>query len=177
MVKRVHDWYKLQKDVGSLTSIPQDKRIYDRLKHKDWKINFKFCHDGLKQMFEQKGKDNDKNYDFALITDIELSKKKLSEFKSIAKMLYTDSRYGIYVSALSYYLNPDKHDTSLSGSYSENISKVFHELFSFADRVEDESEVHDFPLKTNRINGILQEGANYIFVHPNIRFYLWKQNV
>ena len=175
MTKRVHDWYKLQKDFGYLTTIPQDDQVYNRLKNNNWKINFKYCHYGLKQMF-QNTETNKNSFDFAIITDIELSKKKLSEFTSLAKIMYKNSKHGIYISALSYYLNPDKHDPSLPGTYSENIVQVFSKLFSFADRIENVSEVHDFPLQTRWINDKLDEGANYIFVHPNIRFYLWKNN-
>ena len=173
MVKRIDDWYKLQKDYGTLTEIPADLMVYHQIHKHNWKINFEHCHYGLQNLFNDTTSYTE-DYDFAIITDIELSKLKLSQLVDLVKNMYTNSRHGVYFSALSYYLNPDITDKQLCGDYSENIDTVFSKLFAFADQIEEYSEVYDYPLQTRWIKNKLHEGANYIFVHPNIRYFLWK---
>lgn len=175
MIKRIEDWYKLQKDYGSLDQIPADLFVYKQICDYNWKINFKHCHYSLQNMFKDNTSYN-KDYDFGIITDIELSKLKLNQLIKLVKHMYTESKYGIYFSALSYYLNPNNTDKNLSGMYSQNINTVFLELLNFVDRIENYSEVYDYPLQTRWINNELHEGANFIFVHPNIRYFLWKNH-
>jgi hypothetical protein len=62
----------------------------------------------------------------------------------------------------------------MSDSYSKNIDFVFRENFSYADHIENYSIVQDYPLKITDEQDNLIEGSNYIFVHPNIRYFLMK---
>ena len=87
---------------------------------------------------------------------------------------YNKSNRGIYIAALSYYLSPLSFDETLSGIYSENIDTVFRKNFAFADRIENLSTVIDYPLQLAHQQGYMIEGGNYIFVHPNIKYFLWK---
>lgn len=172
-MKRYHDWFKLQKDYRLFKSaIPQDLELYNKIKHNNWKINFKYSHYSIQELFEKNSEEN--NFDFAIITDIELSKMKLSKFINLIRDFYENSNYGIYFAMLSYYLVPDSTTKNLPGLYSQNINEVFSQLLDFAKSIENVSTVYDYPLHTRWINGKLDEGANFIFVHPNIKYYLWK---
>jgi hypothetical protein len=65
-------------------------------------------------------------------------------------------------------------DSTLTGSYSQNIDTVFRKNLSFATHIEQYSTVIDYPVKVANSEGTMREGSNYIFVHPNIRYFLWK---
>ena len=170
MVKKFQDWYKIQKDFHQWNMIPQDQLVYERLKSKNWKINFEHCHYALKELLQESECPRNKDPDFYVITNIELSKKPLGELFALYKECYDRSTCGVYVAALSYYLEPEYPRPELSGLYSENIDQVFRENFSYVDSVENCSTVIDVPLNDNPVI----EGTNYIFVHPNIKYFLWK---
>lgn len=175
MTKRNHDWYKLQKDYNLFSNaIPADVAVFNRLKHKNWNINFAHAHYALRDLFG--GTSFESAYDFAIITDIELSKQNLSDVVQLIKKLYDQSLHGVYIALLSYYIVPDKLRPELVGTYSENLEQVLQEMFKFSHKQENLSTVYDYPLQTRWIDGRLDEGANFIFVHPNIKYYLWKNN-
>ena len=174
MVKRHPDWYKLQKDSQSWDAIPQDLLVYDRLKLSNLKINFDYCHYGLRNLLEHLICPDNQKPDFYIITDIELSKKPLGELFTLYKECYDTSTCGIYLAALSYYLEPDKVRPELTGLYSENIDLVFRENFAYASKVENCSTVIDFPQAEAQKENFFKEGVNYIFVHPNIKYFHWK---
>ena len=112
--------------------------------------------------------------DFFVITDLELSKFPLDMFFKLVEKQYKNSSTGGYIACLSYYINSRKQYAGLGDSYSKNISMVFNQELSFAARLENYSQVFDRPIDPV-VNNQLVEGANFIFVHPNIRYFLWKQ--
>lgn len=174
MSKRFHDWYKLQKDVQGWNTIPQDTALSNVLAPLDLSLNFDYCHYSIKQLLNVFECAPDQQPDMYIITDIELSKLRLEELFDLYRDCYNKSKRGIYIAALSYYLSPTFFDDTLLGTYSENIDQVFRKNLSFADRIENLSTVIDYPLSLARKQGYLAEGANYIFVHPNIKYFLWK---
>jgi|TARA_R110000803_G_C11969979_1_gene319619 hypothetical protein len=175
MTKRNHDWYKLQKDSNLFhKAIPADIAVYNKLKDTNWKINFEHAHYALQDLLGVTS--YKRNFDFAVITDIELSKQDLGDIVKVVKKLYDQSVYGVYVALLSYYIVPDKVRPQLAGTYSENLDTLLEEFFQFSSTQENISTVYDYPLQTRWIDGRLDEGANFIFVHPNIKYYLWKDN-
>jgi hypothetical protein len=107
------------------------------------------------------------------LTDIELGKLPLETFFKLVRKKYNDSKFGGYIAVLSYYLNTNVVRHDLQGSYSENIAQVFSENLSYVNRLENLSSVTDFPINKTK-NNVLIEGSNFIFVHPNIRYFLWK---
>jgi hypothetical protein len=174
--KRFVDWYQVQKDVQGWNYIPADLFVASKLIPQNLSLNLDYCHRGLKNLLIDFEAIPYEQPDFFVITELELGKISLSELFSLYETSYKQSRYGIYVAALSYYLEPDQVDSTLKDSYSKNIDTVFRKNFHYADRVEDYSVVTDQPLKDLDDNGCLVEGSNYIFVHPNIRYFLWKSN-
>jgi len=174
MSKRFHDWYKMQKDVQGWNNIPADITLANILAPMDLSLNFDYCHYSIKQLLGIFECMPDQQPDLYIITDIELSKLRLEELFSFYQDCYNKSNRGIYIAALSYYLSPINFDETLSGTYSKNIDAVFRKNCLFANRIENLSTVIDYPLQLAHQQGYMLEGANYIFVHPNIKYFLWK---
>lgn len=174
MSKRFHDWYKLQKDQQGWTSIPPDRVLAGILAPMNLSLNFDYCHYSIKELLGEFQCMPDKTPDLFVITDIELSKQPLEKLFAFCQDCYNKSNRGVYLATLSYYLSPLFFDKTLSGSYSENIDTVFRRNFSYADRIENLSTVIDYPLTVAHKQGHMIEGSNYIFVHPNIKYFLWK---
>ena len=174
MSKRFHDWYKMQKDIQGWNSIPPDTVLANILAPMDLSLNFDLCHYSIKQLLGTFECVDGQQPDLYIITDIELSKLRLEELFALYQDCYNKSKRGVYVAALSYYLSPTSFDETLSGTYSENIDTVFRNCCSFANRIENLSTVIDHPLQVAHQHGFMLEGVNYIFVHPNIKYFLWK---
>lgn len=174
MAKRYHDWYKMQKDAQGWQNIPPDLALANRLMDLDITINVDHCHYGLANLLHTKTVPHGAAADFYIITDIEISKWPMSKLFDLYHRCYDSSRMGIYVAALSYYLNPERTDAGLVGSLRANIDWVFRDRLPRATMIENWSTVKDDPIGEARIAHYLEEGANYLFVHPNIRYLLWK---
>lgn len=171
-MKRYHDWYSLQKNFQGWDEIRPDHDVLTKLQDRRWSMDLTHCHENLKRLLREVDVAGDQQ-DFFIITDLELSKFPLHMFFKIVEKKYQKSRYGGYIAALSYYLNPRRPDHDLSGTYSENIDRVFRSNLHFANKIECVSQVNDDPISIVVDNRLL-EGTNFIFVHPNIRYYLWK---
>lgn len=174
MAKRFHDWYKLQKDHQGWNQIPPDLVVAEKLVPLNLTINFDYTHYSLKNLLKEFECPVDQDPDFYLITNIELSKKPLSELFDLVQQCYEKSRAGVYFAALSYYLEPDKVFDNLTGPYSKNIDTIFRRYLSFAYQVEDYSTVIDYPVIVANKEHTMHEGKNFIFVHPNIKYFVWK---
>lgn len=173
MTMRYPDWYKLQKDIQGWEYIPADFALANKLIDMNLTINFDYCHNGLKELLPGCETNSDQP-DFFIITDIELSKMPLTNLVDLCKECYIRSNVGIYISILSYYLNPQFVRPDLPESHPESIDLVLRELFSFSNRIENWSEIMEFPIEEANRVGKMIEGSNFIFVHPNIRYFLWK---
>lgn len=169
--KRNPDWYQLQKNIQGWDEIGPDQKIINLISNKAWSLNLDHCHDNLRNKLQQYHVE--KPYtDFYVITDLELSKLPLSMVIKLIKHCYEQSQVGVYVALLSYYLN-SRERYNLADTYKENIARVFEQKFSFAANLDDHSCVLEYPINEVR-DGQLYDGANFIFVHPNIRYFLWK---
>jgi hypothetical protein len=164
----------MQKDVQGWNNILPDKVLANILAPMDLSLNFDYSHYSIKQLLGMFECMPDQQPDLYIITDIELSKLCLEELFAFYQDCYNKSKRGIYVAALSYYLSPLNFDDTLPGTYSENIDTVFRMNCSFADRIDNLSTVIDHPLQLAHQQGHMIEGSNYIFVHPNIKYLLWK---
>jgi len=171
-MKRYHDWYKLQQDFQGWNGITPDETVINRLSDKNWSIDTKHCHLSLKQSLSKFSNETGSS-DFFILTDVEIGKLPLDVFFKIVKKKYESSKHGGYIAILSYYLNVKVSDPSLTGSYKENIETVFSNNLSYVSNLENVSDVVDFPINIV-VDDELVEGANFIFVHPNIRYFLWK---
>jgi hypothetical protein len=174
MSKRFHDWYKMQKDIQGWDTIPPDDVLASRIAPMELSLNFDYCHYSIKKLLGEFKCKSDQQPDLFIITDIELSKLRFDELFGLYQDCYNKSKRGVYIAALSYYLSPMNFDETLSGSYSENIDTVFRMNCAFADQIENLSTVIDNPLQLAHQQGHMIEGNNYIFVHPNIKYFLWK---
>ena len=170
--KRIHNWYQLQQDMQGWGEIKPDQVIVDYLLDKQWSLELSKCHNNLKQKLLPYNV-NKSHPDFFIITELELSKIPLDILFKYYRSCYEKSKFGIYISVLSYYINSSTKYKDLTGTYSENIDVIFRKNLNFANRIENLSDVNDWPLYHTK-NGQLVEGANFIFVHPNIRYFLWK---
>ena len=172
-MKRYYDWHKLQKDFQGWNIIQSDADVVNVVSQNNWCLNLDHCHASLKNLLEQYHVPKP-HVDFFVITDLELSKFPLDMFFKLVEKQYKNSSTGGYIACLSYYINSRKKYSGLGDSYSKNISMVFDQELSFAARIENHSQVFDRPID-EVVDGQLVEGANFIFVHPNIRYFLWKQ--
>lgn len=172
-MKRYHDWYKLQKDCQGWDAIQPDVDVVNMVSQNHWCLNLDHCHQSLKSLLEKYHVPKSQ-VDFFVITDPELSKFPLDIIFKLVEKQYTLSSVGGYMACLSYYLNSRKKYTGLGDSYNQNIKQVFEQELSFAVRVQCHSQVLDRPID-QVVNGQLVEGSNFIFVHPNIRYFLWKR--
>jgi hypothetical protein len=171
-MKRYSNWYNLQKDFQGWQIIQPDLDVETVVSKNNWCLDLEYCHPSLRELLE-KYHIPKSTVDFFVVTELELSKLPLDVFFKLIKRQYENSSTGGYIACLSYYLNCKKSYTDLSNSYSNNINTVFDQELSFATRTENHSVVMDYPI--NKIlNGELIEGSNFIFVHPNIRYFLWK---
>ena len=170
--KRVHNWYQLQQDIQGWNEIKPDQDVVDRLAGKHWNINLSKCHDNLKQkLLPHIVKKSE--LDFFVITDLEFSKMPLNVLFKYYKDCYKKSKFGIYISVLSYYINSPTKYKHLTDTYSKNIDLIFRENLNFVNRIENVSDVNDWPINIVKDNSLI-EGSNFIFVHPNVRYFLWK---
>ena len=169
LVKRQVDWHDLQKKSQGWSEIHPDRVLCDRLFKLQPSVNLKFAHQNLKNKLSSLESGND----MFVITDIEISKIPLEGILQLVKQKYNESTLGVYVALLSYYITPKQVNRSLPDSYSESIHIYFQTEFSYAAQVEDHSQVYDVPTDLIKDNDLV-EGANFIFVHPNIRFFLLK---
>jgi hypothetical protein len=168
LIKRNHDWYELQKVNQKWDLLEIDKFVFNKIPN-NFSVNVKYAHSSLKNLYNNL----DKNNDFYIISDLSISKFPLENIIKIIKKLYNLSNFGVYVSLLSYYITPKKNLSDLPDSYEESLKIYFEEKFSFANKIENYSVVSDNPLNLLKNNHLI-EGANFIFVHPNIRYFLWK---
>jgi hypothetical protein len=169
LVKRHVDWHDLQKKSQGWSEIHPDHVLCNRLLELHPSVNLKFAHQNLKNKLSSLEPGND----MFVITDIEISKIPLEGILQLIKQKYNESTLGVYIALLSYYITPKQVNSDLPDSYSESIRMYFQNEFSYAARVEDHSQVYDVPTDLVKDNALV-EGANFIFVHPNIRFFLWK---
>jgi hypothetical protein len=174
MSKRFHDWYDIQKKMQGWEAIPSDLAVVEKLMPLDITINFDYCHYGLRNLLQDFECPAGDQPDFFIITDLELGKRNLEDLFVLYREYYEKSKAGIYVAALSYYLQTTKTYDNLTGSYSENIDTVFRSNLNFANKVENYSTVMDYPVDAAQLCGTMIEGSNYIFVHPNVKYFLWK---
>lgn len=164
----------MQKDIQGWDIIPPDAVLASKIVPTKLSLNFDYCHYSIKQLLGEFECEPNQQPDLFIITDIELSKLRFDKLFDLYRDCYNKSKRGVYIAALSYYLSPMSFDESLPGSYSENIDTVFRRNCSFADRIENMSTVIDNPLQLAHQQGHMIEGSNYIFVHPNIKYFLWK---
>ena len=160
------DWYRLQQKYMCFDEISPDAQVLEQVKGLG--VNTDFAHNNLKTKLHNTGND------VFLITDIEISKKlPLEQIVKLVKRCYNKCNKGVYVSLLSYWITPKHVDKSLPDSYANSIRIYFQEQFDFANTLQDISISNDNSMRINA-NGVLEEGQNFIFVHPNIRYWLWK---
>lgn len=160
------NWYRTQQKVLGFTEIFADAELMRRIG--DRSVNLTYAHNNLKQKLHHIGND------IALITDIDVSKKiYVDDIVKLVRRQYDLVNVGVYVSLLSYWITPRKTDKSLPESYADSIKIYFNKQFDFAKKIEDVSICNDDSMRINE-SGRLEEGSNFIFVHPNIRYWLWK---
>jgi len=171
-MKRYHNWHNLQKDFQGWQIIRPDLDVETVVSKHSWCLNLEYCHSSLKELLKKYHVPKPA-VDFFVVTELELSKLPLDVFFKLVQHQYKNSSTGGYIACLSYYLNCRKSYTGLSNSYSNNIRTIFDQELLFATSTENCSAVTDYPI--NKLsNGQLIEGSNFIFVHPNIRYFLWK---
>lgn len=172
-MKNSNAWYNLQQKNQGWKEIEPDYELTQFLSSKSWSLNLKFCHANLKEKLSQFNVEKTEK-DFFVITDIEISKLPLSYLFKLIKKNYDTHKIGGYIACLSYYLNVQKtYDISDQLTYSQSIKKIFEQELSFANLLEDKSCVNDNPINLVKEDSLV-EGSNFIFVHPNIRYFIWK---
>jgi hypothetical protein len=168
----VLDWYRLQQQMIGFTEILPDQDVINVLTDKKWNLDLSHAHANLKNKLTPYSVPKTKT-DFFVITDIEISKFPLEMIFKIIKSKFESSTHGGYIAFLSYYLTSKTRYHELTGTYVENIDTVFRQNLQFVSRIENKSTVIHDPIDKVH-NGALLEGSNFLFVHPNIRYWLWK---
>lgn len=166
------DWYNLQKKFQGWDDIVPDNNLVKFLSDKKWCLDLTRCHESLQKKL-QPYHVNKPKVDFFVTTDIELSKLPLEVLFKLFRTQYTASEIGGYIAVLSYYINCNTRYQNLTDSYKNNIDLIFKKNFSYVQTIENQSCVTEYPIY-NIKNDKLIEGSNFIFVHPNIRYFLWK---
>jgi len=176
-VKRVtKDWKVLQQQYCWFEDIKADAVIKRFVDSYPVEFDTEFASPDLKDYVFKNAK---LGSNFFIITDREFSKNSLTSITDTIHYKMSQASLGGYVSLLSYYLNWQK----------EEVDKNYPDIFSVAIdqwikklpyRVENVSTVIDYPiLKYDRANyhpdsrGLF-EGKNFLFSHPNVRFWIWK---
>jgi hypothetical protein len=163
------EWYKLQQLYHDFDAITPDIKIYRDILVRKTTVDVTRSHDSLKNLLNNvpKGKG------IIVISNIEISKQPLERILSYVKSCYTNCEVGVYVALLSYYITPTVVDPTLPKDYSHACYQYFNTAFNFAKTIENLSDVTDYPIN-NSMGNYLEEGSNFLFVHPNIRYWLWK---
>ena len=162
-------WYKLQQNYFSFDEITPDVEVYLDILNKKTSVNLTFAHQSLKKLLRSIPTGNG----IIVISNIEVSKQPLERIIKHVQACYDKCEVGVYVALLSYFITPVNVDPSLPVSYSHACAKYFKREFAFANMVQNLSQITDYPIY--KPNGdYLEEGSNFLFVHPNIRYWLWK---
>jgi hypothetical protein len=176
-VRRVaNDWKLLQQQICWFEDIKADAVIKRFVNTHPVKFDTEFASPDLRDYVCNNAKSG---CDFFIITDREFSKNSLTSITDTIHHKMSQASVGGYVSLLSYYLN----------WHNEEVDKTYPDIFSVAIdqwikklpyQIENVSAVIDYPiLKYERANyhpdshGLF-EGKNFLFSHPNVRFWLWK---
>jgi hypothetical protein len=176
-VRRVgKDWKHLQQQICWFEDIKADAVIKRFVNAHPIEFDTEFASPDLKDYVFKNAKSGS---DFFIITDREFSKNSLLSITDTIHHKMSQASLGGYVSLLSYYLNWQK----------EEVDKNYPDIFSVAIdqwikklpyRTENISTVIDYPiLKYERANyhpdshGLF-EGKNFLFSHPNVKFWIWK---
>lgn len=171
------DWKELQKKMCWFEDIKADaiiKQFVDS--HPSATFDVEWAAPDIKKYVEANAAVGS---DFFIITNREFSKNSLPRIEEIIHQKMAAASIGGYVALLSYYLNWTGKD----------VDKTLPDLMSkavdcwvnkFPYRVDNVSQVNDYPIyKSDSVNYRdtargLYEGKNFLFSHPNVRFWLWK---
>ena len=96
MSKRYHDWYRVQQRAQGWNSVPADLAVAEKLRPMALKINFDYCHYGLKSLLQEFECPAAQQPDFYIVTELELGKKPLEQLFDFYRGLYENSRVGMY---------------------------------------------------------------------------------
>jgi hypothetical protein len=169
--RTVKDWYELQKRVYQFEEIEQDQMVISRVRDNNWTVDLDLAHKNLKSKLADRVSQTP---DIFILSDIEISKLPLEYVMKIVDKKFQRSRYGGYFALLSYYLNSKIKFDNLGESYKNNIDTVVRKFTSYAGRVENYTTMNDYPIEVLNKRGDLLEGSNYIFVHGNVKYWIWK---
>ena len=170
------DWKKLQQQVCWFEDIKADAVVKRFVDEHPVGFDTEFAAPDLKDYVFKNAK---LGSDFFIISDREFSKNSLTSIVDTIHHKMSQASLGGYVSLLSYYLNwqNEEVDKSCPDIFSVAIDQWIKKL---PYQTENISTVIDYPiLKYERANyhpnshGLF-EGKNFLFSHPNVRFWVWK---
>ena len=170
------DWKKLQQQLVGFSDIKADAIVKRFVDASNFGFDVEYANvDNKKHVNES----NKVGNNFFIITTQEFSKKSLKEIKHIIGQKMETATVGGYVSLLSYYMNC--RDIEVEKTMPDIFSNAVDSwIKTIPYRTENVSAIIDYPiLKYERPNyhedshGLF-EGKNFLFSHPNVRFWLWK---
>lgn len=168
----VPDWYRLQQRIFNYSNISPDQAVTDRIVRQGWNLDLKLAHSNLQKCLQPHHVNKDK-VDFFVLTELELGKWPLPTLFRLINHKIDSVQVGGYVSILSYYINNTQSHDCLTDSFKDNIELVFKRNLKNIRQIENVSVVQDYPINVVKDDALV-EGSNFIFVHPNVRFWIWK---
>jgi hypothetical protein len=168
------DWAGMQKKILGWEVTAADSRVIDCVKDQGWNIDSSRTHHVLQHALSKHSVPKNQ-FDFFVMTDLELSKLPFDSVIKIIKAQLRSVKVGGYFALMSYYLNVTKPRRQLTGTYPENILQVFQQELADVAKVECVSNVYHEPINVfDPVSQEMIEGANFLFVHPNIRYFVWN---
>lgn len=175
--KREYDWKELQKKMCWFQDIKADATIKQFVNsNPNLTFDVEWASPDIRKYVEHNASCGP---DFFIITDREFSKKTLAEIEQVIHEKMANATVGGYVAVLSYYLNwiNETVDKTLPDPMSRAVDSWINK---FPYQTQNVSQVNDYPIyrydsADYRPNGQgLYEGKNFLFSHPNVRFWLCK---
>ena len=164
-------WYHLQKKIQGWNEISADQGILDLVESNDWCVDVSYAHDNLRRRLAHRISCRP---DFFVVSHLQLGKLPIETITDIVRQQFDSARCGGYVALLSYYLNSIRRYDCMGDTYSQTIDLVLRQLWEFSPGIENVSTMTDYPILNALRHERLIEGTNFLFVHGNVRYFLWK---
>lgn len=173
------NWKRLQLRYLKVDDIACDYKLKVFMqKNPQWRYHVEHASPDLKLYAEEHCIVDSNDFDFFVVNDLEFSKLSLDTLETTLQKLYNQSQHGGYFSVLSYFLNWHNRPECLRNNLSDDIDKAvveWVEQYIGVKNYSNQSLKISNPQSNITDDGELVTGADFIYTHGNIRFWLWKK--
>ena len=176
---KTSNWRDRQLQLLKATDIQVDYNIKQFMSaHPDYVYNLTYASDWFKTYASDNNlKVSSEKFDFFINCDMEFGKLPVDVLEQTIKQQYQTSTQGGYIAFQSYYLNW-QNDTQFNRlDLDDSMDRAvvqWVERYLGINNYTNECLQIDNPLTNVTDNGEIIAGADFMYTHGNIRFWLWK---